>query len=246
MLVEAKKNWERLAESDPLFFILSDPNKRGRRWNVAEFFGTGTRVVEEILSNIESTGGLSARRRALDFGCGVGRLTQPLATHFEEVIGVDISSKMVELATGFNCASNCKFIVNDRSDLSLFPDRHFDFIISLLTLQHMSPKIAKRYIPEFLRTLSPGGIAYFGLPEGPRKSSGIKTRVGAWLVEHPYAYSVYRAALRKTEAGAEMHGMKKRDVTALIESAGGKVRSIAESHDERSKWLGYHYVTMKI
>ena len=35
---------------------------------------------------------------ALDFGCGVWRLTQPLADHFKEVCGIDISPNFIELA----------------------------------------------------------------------------------------------------------------------------------------------------
>ena len=43
-------------------------------------------------------GSPAARRSALDFGCGIGRLSQALAEHFDQVYGVDISPKMIELA----------------------------------------------------------------------------------------------------------------------------------------------------
>lgn len=42
------------------------------------------------------------RKHALDFGCGVGRLTQALAAHFDEVTGVDISPSMIKLAKKYS------------------------------------------------------------------------------------------------------------------------------------------------
>ncbi len=40
--------------------------------------------------------------KALDFGCGVGRLTQALADYFNEVAGVDVSPTMVNKALEYN------------------------------------------------------------------------------------------------------------------------------------------------
>ena len=34
----------------------------------------------------------------------------------------------------------CRFVLNDRSDLSRFADSSFDFVLSLLVLQHMEPR----------------------------------------------------------------------------------------------------------
>ena len=42
------------------------------------------------------------RDRALDFGCGVGRLTRALGTRFESALGVDISAGMIEQARRLN------------------------------------------------------------------------------------------------------------------------------------------------
>jgi ubiquinone/menaquinone biosynthesis C-methylase UbiE len=37
-------------------------------------------------------------RRALEIGCGPGRLMRPLSRHFGEIHGVDISDEMIALA----------------------------------------------------------------------------------------------------------------------------------------------------
>lgn len=70
----------------------------------------------EIFSKIDASGLLSRHQRALDFGCGVGRLTQALGARFDEVVGIDISSSKVKLAEELNTSPNCKFVVNNVAD----------------------------------------------------------------------------------------------------------------------------------
>jgi SAM-dependent methyltransferase len=102
--------------------------------------------------------------RALDFGCGVGRLTQALASRYREVIGIDIAPSMVELAEQFNQNPSVRFVQSDKVDLSMFPDGHFDLVFSVLVLQHIPPIHTRRYLVEFSRLLRPGGVLAFQLP----------------------------------------------------------------------------------
>src|SRR5437867_2168868 len=89
-----RTQWEDLARTDPLWAILSDPAKRGNRWDEQQFFHTGEEEIREVLRHIGSLGLRLRHARALDFGCGVGRLTQALAGRFTETHGVDISPSM--------------------------------------------------------------------------------------------------------------------------------------------------------
>jgi 2-polyprenyl-3-methyl-5-hydroxy-6-metoxy-1,4-benzoquinol methylase len=89
--------WELAAQRDPLWAVLSDPAKRGRQWDLRAFFETGAREVSLLLYQLRRLGHSPATGRALDFGCGVGRLTQPLALMFDEAIGVDASPTMIDL-----------------------------------------------------------------------------------------------------------------------------------------------------
>ena len=247
-LNELKKNWEQLGEADPFYAILRYRSKTAGNWDLKEFFDTGTKDVEGIMSKMDSSGVLSRRpQRALDFGCGVGRLTQPLGARFEEVVGVDISSSMVGLANKLNTALNCKFLINERSDLSLFPDGHFDFILSLITLQHMQPKYVKSYLREFMRVLSRGGVAYFGIPDRRKGSlyGRAKDRMFGWLIAHRYLDSPYRILRHRSEPVMEMYGVKKNEITSLMKSTGGEVISIEESQDGGPNWLSYHYCIKK-
>ncbi len=105
------------------------------------------------------------RKRALDFGCGVGRLTQALANHFDETYGIDVAASMIDQAIQYNRhGAKCTYLVNNEDNLAAFPDDSFDLVFSYIVLQHMRPEYSKGYIKEFLRVLAPGGLIAFQIP----------------------------------------------------------------------------------
>ena len=93
-----KQTWDELGRKDPLWAILSVPDKKGNKWRLDEFFETGRREIQDVLSYLRGRNLTSTGRRVLDFGCGVGRLSQALAEHFDEVHGVDLSDSMIAIA----------------------------------------------------------------------------------------------------------------------------------------------------
>ncbi len=103
--------------------------------------------------------------RALDFGCGAGRLTQALASRFAHADGVDIARSMIEAAEQLNHCPNVDFHHNTAADLALFGTDAFSFIYSSIVLQHMRSALALGYISDFVRVLSPGGILVFQVAE---------------------------------------------------------------------------------
>jgi hypothetical protein len=118
-----------------------------------------------VLKDLEKLDHSLARGKALDFGCGVGRLTQAMCRHFEECHGIDIAESMVAKAREYNRhGARCHYHVNTKSDLSLFADHTFDFIYTNIVLQHNPPAMSRRFIQEFLRILAPGGLLVFQLP----------------------------------------------------------------------------------
>jgi len=78
-----QRDWDDLAVLDPLWAIASRPGSRHGRWDDDEFMAGGRRKVAAIMRTLHGLDAPIDRRRALDFGCGVGRLTLPLAGHFE-------------------------------------------------------------------------------------------------------------------------------------------------------------------
>jgi methylase of polypeptide subunit release factors len=88
--------WESQARVDPLWAVLSEPDKRGRAWKLDEFMATGEVSVRTWIERVERAGAQIHFGSALDFGCGVGRLSHALAGRFQRVIGVDILSGPLE------------------------------------------------------------------------------------------------------------------------------------------------------
>jgi len=171
-LSQLKGNWETLAQRDPMWAIMSDPSKKGRKWDSAEFFQSGETAVDHTLKVIAAARFPLSRGTALDFGCGLGRQTQGLARHFQKTYGVDISPTMITEATHYNQFGDaCKYILNDAPDLRCFADDMFDFICSAAVLQHIPPDASKAYIAEFVRVLRPGGLLMFQLPSSLRAAA---------------------------------------------------------------------------
>ena len=160
--------WEDWGRVDPFWAVLTDANARHGRWDVERFFATGADTVAAILANTERFGRPVQRGTALDFGCGLGRLTRALAPHFERTYGLDIASSMIEQAQQLDTElgrSGAVFVLHDRQDLSRYASGSVDFLLSLLVLQHLPSREAiEVYLGEFLRVLSPGGVGVVQLP----------------------------------------------------------------------------------
>ncbi len=167
--------WEAHARHDPLWAILSDPTKKNHGWEIDRFFESGDREVRFLLRDLEKIP--FDKRDALDFGCGVGRLTQALSRHFERVVGVDISRTMIELASAVNDRPDrVRFVQNARGDLSHFDSGAYDFVYTNIVLQHIPPELTEKYLVEFLRVLRPVGILVFQLPSHPRPDGELSVR----------------------------------------------------------------------
>ncbi len=180
-LNEIQENWEGFAQTDPLWAICVDHTKRGRGWTQEEFFATGEREISKIMEYVRSLG-LSPVNSdlALDFGCGVGRLTSALSRHFDKCWGVDISPTMIQLAKDFHKNnSRCSFSLNEVDHLHRFEDGYFGFIYTSITLQHIPKRYVQNYLLEFIRLLKPGGIFVFQIPDHDKR--GILLRVENYL-----------------------------------------------------------------
>jgi SAM-dependent methyltransferase len=164
-LTDLQQVWDTLARTDPLWAILSRPDKRGGKWAPEEFFRSGQVEVDRALGKLLTSGCPLAGSAALDFGCGVGRLTQPLADYFQRVVGVDISPAMLDLARQFN-RRGCRveYVHNAADNLRIFADAAFDLVYSKIVLQHMPPPCSTAYIREFFRITRPGGFIMFQVP----------------------------------------------------------------------------------
>ncbi len=177
-----QRAWNDLARKDAMWAVLTGPLGATRAWDRDAFFRTGVGEMDFVLGRVASAGGSVRFGRALDFGCGPGRLTQAMAARFERVDGVDIAPEMIDRARELNRAGDrCAYHLNAVADLRLFPDATFDFVYSSITLQHMPPGFSRCYIAEFTRVTRPGGVIVFQLPSEPRVHDRPRTRQAAAL-----------------------------------------------------------------
>lgn len=171
-LTDLAKHWTTFGRTDPLWAVLSDPSKKFGRWDPEEFMASGRAEIGAVMARVDAAakrGGFRVGQggRALDFGCGVGRLTLALSECYPQVDGVDIAPTMIDAARKMvpeqGAPRHLRFHLNETSDLSLFSDSSFDFVYTSHVLQHMEPRYSKAYIAEFFRILRPEGVALFEL-----------------------------------------------------------------------------------
>jgi 2-polyprenyl-3-methyl-5-hydroxy-6-metoxy-1,4-benzoquinol methylase len=186
---ELQRNWDEFGRTNPLWAILTINPK----WDPADFFRTGVEDIEHVFHCLDSLGISVLKGRALDFGCGVGRLTQALCRRFEECYGIDIAPSMLELARQYNqYGHRCKYYLNETNALPAFQSESFDFVYSKIVLQHMLPQYSMNYITEFLRILRPGGALVFQIPEERNSAQRLDGAALAEILPEP----AFRASIR--------------------------------------------------
>ncbi|MEH6518733.1 MAG: class I SAM-dependent methyltransferase [Halioglobus sp.] len=165
MIEKIQRQWETLGNQDPYWAVLSDHSKMGGKWSKEEFFATGEIEIDAALRKTRDLGIKLKYSAALDFGCGVGRLSRAISERFEQVSSVDISKTMLNHAKEANSdKKNIKYILNTRSDLSIIPSNSVDFLYSNIVLQHIPSGLQKSYIQEFCRVLNTGGVMVIQTP----------------------------------------------------------------------------------
>jgi ubiquinone/menaquinone biosynthesis C-methylase UbiE len=260
---DLRRHWEKLGEQDPLWAVLTDDARKGRQWDADEFFATGRAEVAEVARQVVSLGLALPSGRALDFGCGVGRLTQALCDHFEAATGVDISASMIESARRYNRhGERCRYQVNTENDLKIFPDAEFSFIYSSITLQHMNHELMRGYLREFLRVLAPGGLLVFNLPshregdaEPARDAAGagrtgwrgaagrVYYRLRESMVELKHKIR-YRWQLIRNRPLFEMHGLARAEVERLVQAGGGRIVDFRRDN-KAPGWVSFQYIVAR-
>jgi len=226
-----------------MWAILSDPAQRGNKWDEEAFFETGRTHVAEAMARLESLDVHPARSRALDFGCGLGRLTQALAEHFEKVDGVDIAPSMIEGARHHNRhGDQVEYHLNDRDDLGLFPDCSFDLVLSFIVLQHIENRYKMGYLREFVRIVRPGGVILFTVPShiAPFSRHGLM-----YAMIPNRALNVYRRGRYGYDGVIELHAMRRTQVESVIADAGGRVVSAEPDPLAGPAWHSFRYTVVK-
>jgi ubiquinone/menaquinone biosynthesis C-methylase UbiE len=108
----------------------------------------------------------------LDVGCGPGRLAGLLQERGLQVIGIDLSPGMIEIARRDH--PDLDFRVGSMTDLEL-PDRELGGVISWWSIIHLPRDVVPQAFDEFYRVLAPGSVLLLGFhvgEESTHKTSG--------------------------------------------------------------------------
>ena len=175
----------------------------------------------------------AGRDWALDFGCGVGRLSLALSTHFARVTGVDASPSMLARAREI-AGDRCEFVLNRAVDLAPFGDASVDLAYSSLVLQHLPRDQALLYVRELLRVTRSGGcvvIQVASRPDWSAKGMAFRfapTRLIGWAQRRLLHYP----------APMLMTALPDPVVRAAVGAAGGSVLAVEPDPSYGGHW---HY-----
>lgn len=152
--VEEREFWDEQAQINAELAIWAEPFDD-------EAWHTG---VDPCLEAIVPHLHIEPGGEVLEIGCGIGRLTVPLAERNPETMfhGVDISPEMISRAPEVD---NIVWHIVDGRTLP-FWDLSFDAAYTMITFQHIPAEGVKRYIEEVYRCLRFDGVFRFQYVEG--------------------------------------------------------------------------------
>lgn len=140
------------------------PSYKTGRISYEEAVDSGYKQIAALASKIEARTGASLQsRRALDFGCGWGRLALPLAEQCEYVYGMDVSPLVLreaERKASEKHVGNVEWLPVDRlAELS----GRYDLVLSVLVFQHIPVDEGERLFATLVQGLRPGGVGLIDL-----------------------------------------------------------------------------------
>jgi len=244
-------DWNALGRKNPYGAILTGAAGELPEWNLDEFFATGRADAARFVAGLDRIAPATRRGRLLDFGCGVGRVSRALASHFQSVVGIDAAASMIAQARSLNASCpNCEFVVNRGEGLRVFDAGTFDVVYSRLVLQHIPPKLVRRFIPELVRVVASGGVLMFQLPDefpderttflnAPVVGNGIKRGLPRLLVR------TYRRLkfpfVKGPKREMAMFGLPHATVLALLRETDARVLAIEPDQSHGPEPPGYEY-----
>lgn len=172
------RQWDELARLNARYSIISTPEfAAGDASSLEAFWASGREELDRILGMLAL--GDTSTRRAVEIGCGIGRMTHALAARFGHVTALDVSPEMIQRARALGAGlTHVEFVVGSGSDLRGIPEGSTDFVLAWFVLQHVPrTRDVLRYVAEAGRVLRPGGTAFLHM----RTSRGELDHARRWL-----------------------------------------------------------------
>jgi 2-polyprenyl-3-methyl-5-hydroxy-6-metoxy-1,4-benzoquinol methylase len=189
-----------------------DPPRRCLEGSERErHFEKGQEQIATLAAELEAhTGCTLERRRALDFGCGFGRLALPLAARCAHVYGLDVSTAALEEAdrnARLMNVDNVEWLAADRLDELT---GRYDLVLSHWVFPHIPSREGERTFAALLAGLRPGGLGAIHVTVRPsRPLAGLLRRLEPG---YPYllmnSYSLNRLGELLDQAGVNRWQVK--------------------------------------
>src|ERR1700730_1765183 len=160
-LERMREDWNRRAREDAHYYVAFGRHNQ----DDDEFLSTAYEIVYGLEFELKRMPAGANRRawRALEIGCGPGRLLKPMSRNFGEIHGVDVSDEMLDLARAKLIGVRHAHVHRSRgADLGQFADESFDFVYSYAVFQHIpSKEVVLSYLTDARRVLKTGGLLWF-------------------------------------------------------------------------------------
>jgi SAM-dependent methyltransferase len=176
--------WDAKARENAMFYIHSVLDYADT--DADAFWASGRDNLDTTLALFDRH--IAPSDDVVEIGCGIGRLTRPLAERARSVVGVDVSAEMIERGRrALADLDNVTLLVGSGADLSGIPDTSASVVYSFIVFQHIpDPAITCRYVTDMGRVLRPGGWALFQVsdlplihrPETHRAVRSLGSRIG--------------------------------------------------------------------
>lgn len=243
--------WDKWGQTDPYYGVFSDARFRNLQagssaWDF--FFAAGERDANLALERARAQAGAEfVPDRALDFGCGVGRVAIPLARRVGHVVGVDVSAAMLEEARRNASrlgAGNVEFVLTDDALSGVVGT--FDFIHSLIVFQHIPVARGLEIFRRLLGLLQPGGVATLHFPYARQRHAdsfgapGWRERLRVRVVQ---SLRYLKSGLSRAEPVMEMNLYPLNSLLYIAQAAGVRALHV-ELLDQGGVW-GVHLVLRK-
>ncbi|WP_454061346.1 methyltransferase domain-containing protein [Candidatus Nitrospira salsa] len=166
-----KSEWNRRAKHHARYWVATEDFHDDRK-----FAKSGKNTANALLSRVAPYSNSSWS--ILDIGCGVGRVLKPLASHFQHLIGIDISGEMIAHSKQWlNELNNVETRETSGVDLHPFRNESFDLVYSFVAFQHMPRPVFARYLEESHRVLKIHGYLAFQIPVGVPLDTAIEDTI---------------------------------------------------------------------
>src|SRR5580693_7073864 len=152
------------------------------------------RTADELANVVAPSGPV------VDLGCGPGAHALALTRRGYEVVGVDGSPRMVEVARARAARDevDIRFDVYDLSEPLRFADASLGGVLAILVLQHLPHPAA--FIAEIRRCLRPGGHALVTAPS--REGAPLTSQNRYWRLRAACYHLVPPAKARESALGS--------------------------------------------